>query len=102
MDVISNSEIEKFIRSLEQTSLVKTSKTILLLKTFGNNLSMPHSKRISVDLLELRVRGKQEIRIFYFFKDQQAILLSGFIKKSNKTPGREIEKANHLKLRLDI
>lgn len=102
MDVISNSEIEKFIKSLERTSLGKTSKTIILLKTFGSNLGMPHSKRIAINLFELRVRGQQEIRIFYSYKNQQAILLSGFIKKSNKTPEREIEKAKQLKLRLDI
>lgn len=102
MEVISNSEIERFIKSLERTSLGKTSKTILLLKTFGNNLGMPHSKRVAVNLFELRVRGQQEIRIFYFYKDKHAILLSGFIKKSNKTPEREIERAKQLKLRLDI
>lgn len=101
MDVISNSEIEKFIKSLERVSMERTARTILLLKTFGNNLGMPHSKHIDVNLFELRVRGQQEVRIFFFFKNRQAILLSGFIKKSNKTPGREIERAKQLKFILD-
>lgn len=101
MDVLSNLEIEKFIRSLERISIERTARTVLLLKTFGNTLNMPHSKHIDINLFELRVRGRQEIRIFYFFKNQQAILLSGFIKKSNKTPGREIERAKQLKFTLD-
>lgn len=43
------------------------------------------------NLFELRVRGQQEIRIFYTFYDDKAILLHVFIKKTQKTPAREIE-----------
>jgi len=43
-------------------------------------------------LFELRAKGKDGIaRVFYFtFSEQRIILLHGFIKKSFKTPAREI------------
>jgi phage-related protein len=54
---------------------------------------MPHSKKIVADIFELRVRGQQEVRIFYCFYKNQIHLLSGFVKKSQKTPAKEIQKA---------
>ena len=77
-------------------------KTINLLEEFGERLRMPHSKYIRSNLFELRVRGKQEIRIFYCFGKNGAYLLHGFIKKSQNTPNREIVQALRSQLTLDI
>lgn len=54
---------------------------------------MPHSKKVSTDLFELRIRGQQEVRIFYGFYKGYIHLLSGFVKQSQKTPQRELHKA---------
>jgi len=45
--------------------------------------------------LELRISvSKEEARIFYFFTIGNRIILThGFIKKTQKTPPKEIEKA---------
>lgn len=89
--VFFNSKIKDSLYSLEKPLSSKSSKQIRLLETFGNRLGMPYSKQISRNLFELRVRGKQEIRIFYCFYQNQAVILHFFIKKSQKTPTREIE-----------
>ncbi|MBI2122197.1 MAG: type II toxin-antitoxin system RelE/ParE family toxin [Candidatus Sungbacteria bacterium] len=81
-----DSKIEKFIESLEPAVAAKTLRTIDLLETFGNQLGLPHSKKIGDHLFELRVRGKEEVRIIYTFHGGGAVLLHGFIKKSRRIP----------------
>lgn len=94
MDVIYfNTKIKNDLSLLDKPSYAKSSKQIKLLATFGHRLGMPYSKQISRNLFELRIRGKQEIRIFYCFHQNQAVILHFFIKKSQKTPHREIETA---------
>lgn len=94
MDVIFlNPKTETQLLSLEKPSISKSLKLIKLLQTFGNQLRMPYSKQIFHNLYELRGRGNQEIRIFYCFHQDQAVIVHFFIKKSQKTPQKEIETA---------
>src|SRR4030042_2382580 len=53
----------------------------------------------STGLFEIRVEvGSNIFRVFCFFdKNQFVILINGFKKKSQKTPGKEIELAEKLK-----
>ena len=41
-----NKDLEKFIESLEKSTIAKVLKTIDLLEQFGHNLKLPHSKKI--------------------------------------------------------
>ncbi len=91
--IFFNSQVKKNIYSFGKVSSAKSYKQIRLLETFGNKLGMPYSKQIGRNLFELRVRGNQEIRIFYCFHQNQAIILHSFVKKSQKTPRKEIETA---------
>ena len=86
-------KVEDFITSLDKPTYAKASRTIILLRTFGNELRMPYSKSLGGNLFELRARGQREIRIFYTFHAGEAILLHAFIKKTQNTPLREIESA---------
>jgi hypothetical protein len=95
MQIHTDPEVEKFIYSLEKQTIAKTLRTIDLLERFGFNLGMPHSKKMPGNLFELRIRGQQEVRIFYCFHKDQIHLLSGFVKKSRKTPQRELLKAGN-------
>jgi phage-related protein len=61
---------------------------------FGHELGLPHSKNIAKNLFELRVRGTQEVRLFYAFHERKALILHGFIKKSKRIPARELQIAN--------
>lgn len=86
-------KVENFITSLDKPSYAKVSRTIILLRTFGNGLRMPYSKSLGNNLFELRTRGQQEIRIFYAFHNHQAVLLHAFVKKTQNTPPKELETA---------
>jgi len=83
--------LEKFIKGLQKPTIAKVLRTIDLLEKFGQKLGPPHTKKISANIFELRVPGKQEVRIFYSFHKSQIFLLHGFIKKSQKIPPREIK-----------
>ncbi|MCL5666176.1 MAG: type II toxin-antitoxin system RelE/ParE family toxin [Patescibacteria group bacterium] len=95
MQIHIDPEVEEFISSLEKSTIAKTLRTLDLLEKFTFNLSMPHSKKVANDLFELRVRGQQEVRIFYCFQKGTIYLLSGFIKKTQKTPPSELAKARN-------
>ena len=62
---------------------------------------MPHCRYLKNGIYELRPKiGKNHARILYFFfKDGKIVLTNGFIKKTQKTPQKEIELA--LKYRAD-
>ena len=56
---------------------------------------MPHTKAIKDGLFELRLKSKEGIgRIFYCtLVNKQIVMLHSFIKKSQKTPFRELKAA---------
>lgn len=62
---------------------------------FGSNLGLPHTKSIETGLFELRVKGKEGIaRVFFCTKvGKKIIMLHSFMKKSQKTPKKEIKTA---------
>lgn len=88
-----------FLLSLQPKMRAKAFSEIELLKKHGSDLREPYVKPIKGDknkgLYELRIKFSSDIsRIFYFsFEKNTFILLNGFIKKSNKTPEKELEKA---------
>ena len=87
---VIGSSLEEFIDSLEKPTIAKVSHSIDLLEEFGNKLYFPHTKKVFSDLFELRIHGKQEIRIFYTFHKSKIFLLHGFRKKSQKIPKKQI------------
>ena len=88
---IFDTSFKKLIKSLQKSTIAKVLRTIDLLEQFGQKLGPPHTKKISAHLFELRVSGKQEVRIFYSFHKSQILLLHGFVKKSQKIPQKEIK-----------
>lgn len=88
-----NSQLDDYLKSLEASTYTKILKQINLLREYGHNLGMPYSKYITKNLYELRIRGTQEIRIFYTVHKGIIILIHAFIKKTQKTPTKEIETA---------
>ena len=69
MDLIYHDEIRTFIKTLEKSTQSKVVRGIELIEQYGQNLGMPHVKKVSARLYEL------------------------IIKKTQKTPQREIETA---------
>lgn len=58
----------------------------------GSNLGDPHSKAIGGGLFELRLKGADGIaRVFYCtLAGQRIVVLHGFVKKTQKTPAKEL------------
>ena len=90
---IFDESLEGLIRGLQKSTTAKVVRTTDLLEKFGPKLGSPHIKKISVRLFELRISGKQEVRIFYTFYQSKIFLLHGFVKKSQKIPRKEIKTA---------
>lgn len=88
-----------FLLSLNPKMRAKVYSEIELLQQHGPNLREPYVKPIKGEdykgIFELRVKFASDIiRIFYFtFSKNTFVLLYGFIKKSDKTPKRELDRA---------
>lgn len=86
--------VDDFIKSQQSQAKAKIVHSVKLLGTYGNRLGLPHSKSLGAGLYELRIRGKEELRIIYCFASGKTIyLLHGFKKQTQKTPHKELEVA---------
>lgn len=86
---------KEFMLTLDKKLRAKLADTIMILQDNGYELREPYSKHISEGIFELRAKQGSDItRVMYFFYvDRHIILTNGFIKKTQKTPQSEIEKA---------
>lgn len=89
--LFENPKVKEFVSHFERNTKAKIDRFIYLLSMISNKLGMPYSKRISKNLYELRIRGNCEVRILYCFHRNCAVLVRGFVKKTRKTPSKEIE-----------
>lgn len=89
----------EYLLGIDAKLRAKAYSEIKLLQEHGIYLREPYVKPIKgkniQNLFELRVKFSSDIsRIFYFlFKENRFVLLSGFTKKTQRTPIKEIEKA---------
>ena len=67
-----------------------------LMLEFGPNLGMPHTRPIENGVFELRDKSKEGIaRVFFCTKrENKIIVLHIFVKKTQKTPLKELKLAN--------
>lgn len=91
--------VMEFLESLPTKHKAKAQKSIDLLEEYGMGLKEPYVKHITgkeyKGLSELRIKFASDIsRIFYFMPvGTKLILLHGFLKKTQKTPKRELDTA---------
>ncbi len=84
-----------FIISLPEAMNAKFLKILEILQKRGYNLREPFSKPLKDGIFELRAQVGNDIsRVLYFFYvGKKVILTNGFIKKTQKTPQKEIDLA---------
>ena len=84
--------VEEFILSAELKMQAKIFKMLDLLSERGNKLREPYSSLLEDGIFELRIiQGSNIARILYFFVvEKKIILTNGFIKKTKKSPKKEI------------
>ncbi len=86
---------QEFIDGLDLKMQAKMIRTIVLFQENGTDLRKPYSEHLRDGIFELRAKvGSNISRVLYFFFDgNRAILTHGFIKKTQKTPASEIDRA---------
>lgn len=87
--------VMEFIEEQRPKMKSKILRELDLLEGFGNELEGETTKHLDDGIFELRVKFSSDItRILYFFHiGKKIILTNGFVKKTQKTPPREIELA---------
>lgn len=84
-----------FLLSLEPKMRAKMLWTIQLLQENGTALRMPYSESLEDGIFELRAKVGSDISrvLYFFFVGDKASLTNGFVKKTQKTPEAEKDKA---------
>ena len=85
----------EFIKSLDDNSAIKVFGLLEILDQLGLHLGPPKLKKITREIYELRIIGKISVRILCSFSGGDIYILHAFIKKSQKIPKKELEKAIH-------
>ncbi|EKD62144.1 MAG: hypothetical protein ACD_52C00290G0008 [uncultured bacterium] len=99
--------VSKFIDYCQKKQQVKILRTLRYLKEYGPQTAIPHIKKLSgTPFWEMRILGKDNIRIIYITSiEKTIILLHGFFKKTRKTEQKELaicyQRYEEFKLTLD-
>src|SRR3989338_6318126 len=83
--------VKEFMEVQNDEVYTKILRSIKLLREGGPFLKPPDAKKIDKNLYELRIRGKEAIRIFYTKSSIGYILLHAFKKKTQKIPKKELK-----------
>lgn len=91
--------VREFLDALDVKMRVKVLGRIGLLEERGVRLAMPYARHLEDGIYELRtVQGNNITRVLYFFVvGDQAVLTHGFIKKTQKTPRAEMDRAKRMR-----
>ncbi len=102
-DADGNQPVREYLDELEKKSLKskdarikynKIDQYIEILRQYGLSAGEPFIKHLDGDIWELR--PLRDRILFFFWNGKAFILLSYFMKSSQKTPKKEIEKAKRL------
>lgn len=87
----------EFLNGLQIKVRAKVAKWIDKLGEEGPDLPRPYADLVRGKIRELRVGfGTNEYRLLYFFFGKRIIIAHGFLKKTDKVPIGEIEKAERI------
>ena len=89
--VLLETEVVRFISKLQKSTQSKYERLRQLLIIHGPDLGMPHARAMKSRLFELRIRGREEVRLFCITNGDEALIFYGFIKKTNKIPKQELK-----------
>ena len=90
--------VKEFIGRQNAVVKAKYAGMVDFLEEYGPFLSGKYTKKLRKDLYELRITGKEQVRVLYTVRKRNIVLLHAFKKKTRRTPLKEIKTAL---LRLD-
>lgn len=85
--------VRDFIDAQDKPTRVKFTKLFDLLQIYGPQLMMPYARNLTIGMYELRLRGKNEVRVFYISiarEQRKVVLLHAFKKRTQKLPEKEL------------
>lgn len=87
--------VKNFIEFLSKKQKSKVFRVFTLLEVYGLSSIILHVKKLTgTPLWEIRILGRDNIRVIYVvLKNDQVLILHGFIKKRQKMPEKEISLA---------
>jgi len=87
-----SARVEREILALPDGLLARFLRCAERLEAFGPDLGMPHTKPMGRGLFELRLKATEGIgRVLYCtVSGRRIVMLHQFVKKTQKTPAREI------------
>jgi phage-related protein len=87
--------VQKEILSLSAGHLARYLRYSDRMETYGPDLGMPHTRSLGDGLFELRLKAPEGIaRVLYCtISGRKIMILHQFIKKTNKTPSKELATA---------
>ena len=91
--IFYSERIEDEILALPAGLLARFLRYAETMETFGPDLGMPHTRAMGGGLFELRLKAAEGIgRVFYCtLVGQRIVFLHQFVKKSDKTPPKELK-----------
>ena len=88
-----NDRVEAEVFALSPGFLARFIRYAERMEMFGPDLGMPHTRSMGGGLFELRIKAAEGIaRVFYCTViDRRIVVLHQFVKKTDKTPPKELE-----------
>ncbi len=88
-----NEQVQEDIMNLPATLQARYIGLTNRMIVYGPNLGLPHTDSFGSGLFELRLKGAEGIaRVFFCtLVKQEIVMLHSFIKKTQKTPGKELK-----------
>lgn len=93
IDARGECPVAAFLEQLPPRARDHVVHHISLLQERGPTLGMPYVRHLQGKLWELRVRtrGAAYRLLYFFYTGRRIVLLHAFVKKTKKTPSREID-----------
>ena len=92
-----SSRLEEETMALPAGFLARYLRYAERMEIYGPDLGMPHTRAMGGGLFELRLKASEGIaRVFYCtVVNRRIVMLHQFVKKTDRTPPREIAVAHH-------
>ena len=90
-----NGRVERETLAFPPGILANLLHIMEMMESMGPNLGKPYTDSMGEGLFEIRAKGKEGIgrSMFCIVVDQEIVIVHSFIKKSRKTPRKELAKA---------
>jgi phage-related protein len=91
-----NHTVDKELNALPADMRARFTRVVRLIESFGvDRVAQPHVKHLQGRLWEMRLRGRDGIAraLYVTVTGQRVVVVRVFVKKTQKTPRREIELA---------